>query len=342
MAIVGYDRPLELLELPRPEPPPGSALVEVLACGMCFTDVKTIRGRMPFSGDLRLPHVPGHEISGRIVEANGEGSRHRAGDHVVVFHSWGCRQCPACRSGHDNLCRQPRGWVGFTDPGGFQEYLVVPVEHLLAVPDGVSPTNACPLTCAIGTAYRAVVVRAGVRPGERVVVLGLGGVGIHAAQVAKAAGAQVLGIDLALDKLAAARGVGLTDLALAAELDRAVADLTDGEGADVLIETTGDPSLVERCRQVGRPGTRIVGVGYRVGDMIPLLSDQFILWENSFLGSRYATHADMDQALRLVARGLVTPVVGGVYPLERANDALRRLEDGQAVGRLVLSVAGPA
>jgi len=100
MSVVEYGRPLEMLEVERPAPPLGHALVEVLACGLCFSDVKTIRGRMPYSSTLRLPHVAGHEVSGRVVEVNGP-SRLAPGDRVVAYHVWGCHRCASCRRGDE-------------------------------------------------------------------------------------------------------------------------------------------------------------------------------------------------------------------------------------------------
>jgi D-arabinose 1-dehydrogenase-like Zn-dependent alcohol dehydrogenase len=337
MCVVGYGRPLELVDLPRPSPPPGCALVEVLACGLCFSDVKTIRGHMPYSARLELPHVPGHEVSGRVVEVNGE-SQLRPGQRVIVYHLWACHRCASCRRGEENLCQDLVGWMGFTHPGGFQEYVVAPVEDLLPVPESVPPLAAPALTCAMGTAYRAVATRGAVRPGERVVVIGLGGVGVHAAQIARVCGARVLGVDVSEPKLVAARQAGLEDLAVVDDLEARVREFTGGEGADVVVETTGVPGLLERARAAGRPGARVVGVGYRVGELAAVLSDQWVLWEYTLLGSRYASRAEMGRVVRLVAEGLVSPVIGAVLPLEEANRAVDTLEAGQATGRLVLAV----
>jgi len=339
LVVRAYTEPLELVSAPVPAPGPGEALVEVLACGLCFSDVKTIRGKMPFSADLALPHVPGHEISGRVVELNG-GSGPAPGTRVVVFHNWGCQQCAACRSGLDNICRTPRAWVGFTHDGGFQDYLTVPAEYLLTVPDQISPVDACPLTCAIGTAYRAVAVRGRARPGERVVVLGLGGVGIHAAQIAQLSGADTLGIDLDQAKIDAARSLGVRRAGLVADLARLVREQTSGAGADLVVETTGVPDLVGAALRASRAGSRIVTVGYRVGEQVAVPSDAFTLWEHELLGSRYGTRADIAAGIRLVTGGLLRPVVSQVFPLEQANEAVRRLEQGNVSGRLVISVRG--
>lgn len=337
MCLVDYQKPLELQDRPPPSPPPGHALVEVLACGLCFSDVKTIRGRMPYSADLRLPHVPGHEVSGRVVEVNGP-SALRPGQRVVGTHLWACHRCAACQRGEENLCQDLVGWMGFTDPGGFQEQLVIPVENLLPVPESIPALQAPAMTCAMGTAYRAVATRGGVRPGENVVILGLGGVGVHAAQFARVAGARVMGVEASEGRLGAARAAGFSELALVDELEARVGDFTGGEGADVVVETSGVPSLLERARSVGRPGARIVGVGYTVGQLAAVLSDQWVLWEYNLLGSRFASRAELVRVIRMVAEGLITPMIGEVMPLEEANRAVETLEAGRAAGRLVLAV----
>ena len=231
--------------------------------------------------------------------------------------------------------------MGFTTPGGFQEYLSVPVERLLPVPDHIPPTMATALTCAMGTAYRAVAVRGRVLPGELVAVVGLGGVGLHAALIAQAAGAHVIGIDLE-SKLEGARTAGLRSVAASGEALERVAEYTERAGADVVLETTGVPELLETARRMLRPGGRIVGVGYRVGSMMAVSSDQLVLWEQSVVGSRYASRRDMENGIRLVADGIVTPVIDEVLPLERLNEAVERLEAGRVTGRLVLAVHADA
>lgn len=340
MCVTAYGQPLELRELERSSPPPGYALVEVLACGLCFSDVKTIRGRMPYSAWLPLPHVAGHEVSGRIVEVNGP-SRLKPGDRVVAYHIWGCRRCGSCRRGDEHLCTDVVAWMGFTHPGGFQEYVVVPVEYLLAVPEHIPPTVATALTCAMGTAYRAVAVRGRVLPGEQVVVLGLGGVGLHAALIAQASGAEVIGVDLGDAKLEGARGAGVRVAVDSRAASQRVHEVAP-EGADAVIETTGVPALMETARRMLRPGGRIVGVGYHVGEMMAVSSDQLVLLEQSVLGSRYASRTDMERVIRMVADHLVEPVIDEVLPLERLNEAVERLEAGAVTGRLVLDVRAGA
>ncbi len=336
MSVVEYGRPLQMLEVERPAPAPGQALVEVLACGLCFSDVKTIRGRMPYSASLALPHVAGHEVSGRVVEVNGP-SRLKPGDRVVAYHVWGCHRCAACRRGDEHLCTDLVAWMGFTHPGGFREYITAPVEYLLPVPESIPATVAPALTCAMGTAYRAVAERGRVLPGEVAVVLGLGGVGIHAALIAHAAGALVIGVDVGAAKLEGARRAGIESVLDSAEAPDRIAELAP-DGVDVVLETTGVPSLLEAARKMLRPGGRVVGVGYHVGEMMAVSSDQLVLLEQSVVGSRYASRVDMERVIRMVAAGAVQPVIDEVLPLERLNEGVERLEAGQVTGRLVFQV----
>jgi 2-desacetyl-2-hydroxyethyl bacteriochlorophyllide A dehydrogenase len=331
MSVVEYGRPLEMLEVPKPSAPPGHALVEVLACGLCFSDVKTIRGKMPYSAGLQLPHVAGHEVSGRVVEVNAAGGDLKPGDRVVAYHVWGCGACASCRRGDEHLCTDLVAWMGFTHPGGFQEYISVPVRYLLKVPERIPPTVAPALTCAMGTAYRAAIVRGRILAGERVAVLGLGGVGIHAALIAQAAGAHVVGVDVGEAKLQGAREAGIADV-LDSGQSGGLRDL------DAVLETTGVPALLEAARQILRPGGRIVAVGYHVGESMAVSSDQLVLLEQSVIGSRYASRADMERVIRMVADGVVQPVIDEVLPLEELNQAVERLEAGRVKGRLVLRV----
>jgi len=337
MAVVDYTRPLMLMEISPPASLADRVRIRVLACGVCFSDVKTARGHMPFSSTLKLPHIPGHEICGEVVEAP-DGSGFRPGDRVLVYNYWGCGRCPMCRMGQENLCLNLQGWVGFTSPGGFQEELVVPPERLLPLPTGISPEQAAPISCAIATAYRAVVTRAAVRPGELVGVIGAGGIGLHALQIARAAGARVIAVDIDPRKLEVARAIG-AETALPEEAEAVARRWSAGLGLDAVIETVGHSDTVDLAIRLTRRGGRVIGVGYRMEDIASIPTPRWVLEEITMMGSRYALRHEVEQAIRLVAEGLIRPVVDAVLPLESANEALERLERGQAVGRLVLRVS---
>jgi D-arabinose 1-dehydrogenase-like Zn-dependent alcohol dehydrogenase len=340
MAITEYGAPLERIEVPEPQLRSGHALIEVLTCGVCFSDVKTAHGQMPFSKELKLPHLPGHEICGQVLDTDPPGAL-EPGTNVVVYHVWPCQGCSRCRAGEDNLCVNPQAWVGFTHSGGFQDRLLVPLDRVVAVPDSIDPIRAAPMTCALGTAYRATVTRGGVAAGSRVVVIGLGGVGIHALQIARAAGALAVGLDTSQQAVNVARGLGL-DARRADDPDthsQLVAE-SGGEGVDVVIDTVGYESTVQQANRLVRPGGRIVAVGYSPTVKFSLPSPRFVLEEIQLLGSRYVKLDELERAIMLVADGRVEIVVDSVKPLEAANEAFDSLEAGDVVGRVVLDVRG--
>lgn len=335
MVVTEYGAPLEARELADLALPPGHALLEVLTCGVCFSDVKIARGRMPFSDTLALPHVPGHEICGRVVETDPAGALD-VGARVVVYNVWPCGRCDRCRAGDEQICRAPIERMGFTDPGGFRQRVVVPLDRLIEVPEVIDSEHAAPMTCALGTAYRAVVTRGAVSAGARVAVIGIGGVGIHALQVARAAGGLPVGIDRSPAAIAAAHGLGLD--ARAPEAVETIFEETAGLGFDVVVDTVGSAATFATADRLVRPGGRIVVVGYAVGQALELQSARLVLEEVQVIGSRYALRSEIEQAIRLVADGRVQMVVDRVLDLDDADEAFAALEAGQVVGRMVLRV----
>ena len=340
MAITEYGAPLERIEVPEPQLRSGHALIEVLTCGVCFSDVKTARGQMPFSNELKLPHLPGHEICGQVLDTDPSGAL-EPGTNVVVYHVWPCQSCSRCRAGEDNICANPQAWAGFTHPGGFQDRLLVPLDRVVAVPDSIDPVRAAPMTCALGTAYRATVTRGRVTAGSRVVVIGLGGVGIHVLQIARAAGALAVGLDTSQRSVNVARDLGL-DAHQADDSDthEQLVDEYGREGVDVVIDTVGYEDTIQQANDLVRPGGRIVAVGYSPTINFSLPSPRFVLEEIQLLGSRYVRLDELERAIMLVADGHVEIVVDSVKSLEAANEAFDSLKAGDVVGRVVLDVRG--
>lgn len=340
MSLVAFGQPLVPRETEPPQPGPGEVLVKVLACGVCRTDLKIVAGHMPFSKTQRLPHVPGHEVAGEVV-ASGAGVSVPTGQRVVVFNYWGCGRCPHCVAGEENLCDDLRGWVGFTTPGGFQEFLAVPASHALLLPDNVTASEGAAMSCALGTGYRAVVTRGRGQAGETAVVLGAGGVGLHALQFARAAGMRTIAVDVDGAKLQAARKVGADEAVLAPQAPQRIRAMTGGRGADLVIDCVGTDDATRHAVAITRKGGRIVQVGYTTDDVhhpaIP--TDQVALHEISIIGSRYITRPELARAIDLVARGLVRPVISEVLDLPQANEALAKVRADQATGRIVLTVA---
>jgi D-arabinose 1-dehydrogenase-like Zn-dependent alcohol dehydrogenase len=340
MAVVSYAEPLVEIELPEPELGPGNALVEVLTCGVCFSDVKTSRGLMPFSDSLALPHVPGHEICARVLATDPEGAL-EPGTVVLAYHYWPCGRCSRCRAGEETLCLHLRAWMGFTDPGGFQERLVIPLDRLFPLPPGIDPIQAAPVTCAIGTAYRATVTRAAPAAGSTIGIIGLGGVGIHALQIASAIGARAIGIDPSDRARAVASSLELSTAASGDEAREAVRELTDGEGLDAVVVTAGASGAYADAGALVRKGGRIVGVGYAPPAQLVLATARFVLDEIELLGSRYTSRGELDHAIAMVAEGRIRPIVDMVRPLQDVNEVYAALDAGEIVGRGVLTVGLP-
>ena len=340
MAVTEYGKPLEPMDVEEPTLVPGSALLEVLTCGVCFSDVKTARGKMPYSSELPLPHVCGHEVCGRVIETDPPGAL-KEGTVVVAYHVWPCRLCSRCRAGQENLCLAPTAWLGFKDWGGFRERVVIPLDRLSEVPQNVDPVHAASMTCALGTGYRAVIGQGHVVPGTRVAVVGLGGVGIHALQIARAAAARAVGLDVSQAALAAAGDLGLEvwDNNDPDVIDRLMA-ATDGEGVDVVVDCVGHEATIAQSEKIVRAGGRIVAVGYSLTADFRVPSTRFVLEEVELVGSRYVLMDELQRAIRLVADGKVEMVVDDVRPLEDANEVMTALEEGRVVGRAVLDIAG--
>jgi 2-desacetyl-2-hydroxyethyl bacteriochlorophyllide A dehydrogenase len=329
MAVVDYAGPLRLIDIPQPGRGPGEVLVRIRYCGVCGSDVKIAHGQMGFSAGLPLPHVAGHEIVGVVADADGTAPV-QPGTRVVVYDYDTCGSCPSCRAGRETTCSSLRRRVGFTDAGGFAEGIVVPWQLAIPLPDAIDDLSASALSCAIATAFRAVVTRGQVAAGERVLVSGAGGVGIHAAQIARAQGARVTAADpsAAARQMAGSLGIETTDPAAA--------------GAavfDAIIETSGDPAVITQLVPRLSPGGRIVLVGYRPGRLSPTDTEALVLAEAAILGSRFATRADLHAAVALLASGAIRSVVTQEFAFADANQALDAVRAGRAVGRVTVRVS---
>ena len=317
---------LELRDLPIPEPGPGQVRIRVAASGICGTDVHIWRGQYP----VPLPIVPGHEPVG-TVEALGPGvTALRAGDRVgVPWAQAGCGRCAQCSRGRMRYCAEQRSWV--QNGGGHSELMIVEASGCARLPDGLAWEEAAPLLCAGFTAmsgYRNARPRAG----DRVAVLGIGGLGHLAIQIARAFGHEVVAITSTESKRAEAIELG-ADLAIAVG-DDAGAALAEVGGADVVLSTSSDTAHASMILSGLRPEGRLVSMGIGAA---PLSVDPFLLLANqlSVIGSMQNDPADLADVLELAARGKVRPRVE-TYPLHLANLAMQRLADGRVRYRAVL------
>jgi propanol-preferring alcohol dehydrogenase len=216
--------------------------------------------------------------------------------------------------------------------------MVVPLDRLTIVPDGVDAMHAAPMACAVGTAYRATITKGGVAAGSRVAMIGLGGVGIHALQLARAAGADAVGFDISEKAVDAARRVGCKAIVIPTAAPSMPAQYQ--ECFDVVVDVVGASETMEHARQLLRPGGRIVAVGYSARSSFEFDPTRFVLEEVEVVGSRGFQMAELERAMQLVAEGAVQVVVDRVTPFEAAFEAYTALAAGEVVGRAVIDVAG--
>jgi S-(hydroxymethyl)glutathione dehydrogenase/alcohol dehydrogenase len=354
--------PLQLETIPIPQPRRGEVLVRVAACGVCHTDLHVIKGEVAFP----TPAVLGHEISGTVVDLGDGVSAPAVGTRVVGTFILPCGSCPACLRGRDDICepfftfnrlrgtlydgetrlfRQDGSPLAMYSMGGLAEYAVLPVSGVFALPDGVPLDGAAILGCASLTAYGAVRHAAELHLGERVVVVGTGGVGSLVVQFARAQGAaQVVAVDISEEKLEAAAALGATDLVDASAgdpVERVVA--ATGGGADVAFEALGRPETFLQAVEMLRDGGRMVAVGIApVGERarveITRLVRRGLRIQGSY-GGRPRT--DMPRLLGLVERGVLRPAdsVSRQFGLDEADVAYGALDRREIVGRAVVVMA---
>ncbi len=328
-------KPLEVGEVPTPVPGPGEARLEVLGCGFCHTDLHYLDHGVPTAKPP--PLILGHEISGR-VEALGPGADGVAvGDHVLVPAVLPCGRCEYCRTGRENICPKLRMLGNHVD-GGFAEFVVAPARDLVPLPAGIDPIDGCVIADALTTPYHAVVRRAQVRPGERVVVVGCGGVGINVVQVAVAAGADVVALDLNEAKLEVARKLGARATLNPGQVEDPAKEIRRlwGDGADVALEVVGHPTTIALGFAALRRGGRLCLVGYSSAPAV-LPAHRVMFLEYSVIGSLGCRPSDYPRVVELVRSGRLQlgPVVTAHVPLGEIASAADRLRRGEGFRTVV-------
>ncbi|MFF3394723.1 zinc-dependent alcohol dehydrogenase family protein [Streptomyces sp. NPDC002669] len=254
------------------------AIVRVDAVTICGTDLHIVKGDVPA---VEPGRVLGHEAVGTVVEAGGDVRTVRPGDRVLISCVSPCGRCPFCRERRYGQCRGGGGWVlGHTVDGTQAEYVRVPFADLSVhpLPDAVDSFDAVLLADIFPTAYEVGVLNGGVRPGDTVVVVGAGPIGLAAIVTARLySPGRIVAVDLSESRLAAARSLGADATATAGEgPEQLVADLTDGLGADVVMEAVGVPETFEMCTRMVRPGGRVANIGVHGGPAALHLEDLWI------------------------------------------------------------------
>jgi len=309
-------------------------LIKVEGAGVCATDLHTIDGEMEPAG-VTLPRVLGHENGGRVAAVGDLVSTVAVDDPVLVFPPFSCGLCVACRRGREMLCEHHE-FTGLTVDGGFAEYVVVAERSVVKLPHGVEPVDVAPHADAGVTAYHAVKKVAHLAvPGTTAVVLGVGGVGHVGLQLLRelGSGAVVVGVDPNPQRRALAAGLGADAVLDSGEVVDAVRDLTDGRGADLVIDFVGtDRTHADGTGMLARGGTYSI-VGF--GGMVTVPSAAMVGNEHSVVANLVGNWIDLWEVMQLHARGKLT-LKTETHPLEDVNDVLAKLREGEVTGRAVL------
>lgn len=330
-------------EVPTPSPGPDEVLLRVDATALNRLDIFARQGlKGPGVPPIRLPHVSGVDIAGNVV-AYGPTldpfpRRLAQGSRVLVFPSTGCTVCRACRKGEYSMCAHYK-IIGEHTWGGLAEYVAVPAQNVVPIPDGISSIDAAALPATFTTAWRGVITVARVGLGDRVLVVGAsGGVGSAQVQIAVAAGAEVLGTASSSLKREQALGLGATAMFdSTGDWESEVREWTDGEGVNAVFDSVGAPTLRHSVRSLAMGGCLVLS-GATAGDSPDLSIREIYQRHRRILGAPMGSWQDFLTVTELVWRGVLRPVIHSVFPLDEIAEAERELEGRGHFGKIVIQV----
>jgi len=352
--ITGPNEPLSVSESETPKPQGSQVLLKVKSVGVCHSDLHLWEGGYDL-GDgnfmkvtdrgVKYPVTPGHEIVGTVEDIGDDVSGISKGDEVLVFPWIGCGECPACKVGNENLCDTPKSLGVFQD-GGYSDYALIPNYKYLAKLDGVNPDSATSLACSGLTAYSAVK-KANENSPEFLLIIGAGGLGLMAIQIAKAiTKAKIICIDNDDKKFDTAKKMGadfVVNTSVSGSLSSGtgspvdkIISICNGKGADSAIDFVNAPQTVRTALGAIRKRGNIVLVGLFGGSLeislvtIPLKS---IVIQGAYTGN----YTDMVELLNLARKGTINPMISKRYSLDEANTALGDLKARKIVGRAVIN-----
>jgi len=325
-ALVSQNHQFEVREVPRPSLKEGDLLLQVKACGVCFSDVHKIRFQ-----PLEKPVILGHEVAGRVVEVGSAVRKFQIGDRVVVAHHVPCLRCHYCRHGNVSMCAQFQRTN--LDPGGFAQFVRVPSEHVESVafpiPAGLSDNEASfmePLGCCL-----RAVKRAGIQPGDVVILVGLGSIGLLLLQLVRRAGAECIGLDLDLARRGFAESLGLSASFSGSEpgFRQTLAKMTQDRGADTVWLTAGNPALIPTALSwLRKGGTCAVFSGLYPDSNVSFDWNQLYYREINIVPSYSSSPADLEEALELLVKGFINVsfLTEHTFLLKQFSQALAAIE----------------
>lgn len=332
--VRAFGKPLTIEEVPVPEPGPGEIQVAIQASGVCHTDLHAAEGDWPVKPNP--PFIPGHEGVG-FVSGVGKGVTHvKEGDRVgVPWLYTACGHCPHCLGGWETLCEEQKN-TGYSVNGGFADYAIADPNYVGHLPKNLDFVEVAPVLCAGVTVYKGLKMT-DTRPGDWVVISGVGGLGHMAVQYARAMGLNVAAVDISDDKLNLARELGATVTVNARETDPVAALKTEIGGAHGVLVTAVSPKAFEQALGMLRRGGTLVANGLPPGSF-PLPIFDMVLNGITVRGSIVGTRLDLQESLDFAGAGKVTAHVA-TAKLDDINDVFDRMHKGKIDGRIVLDIA---
>ena len=326
-----FQKDLDVADVDLPTPGPGQALVKLIASGVCHTDLHARDGDWPIKP--QPPFIPGHEGVGEVIEVGENPEGIKKGD--IIGNAWlwsACGHCEFCRTGWETLCEQQLNG-GYSVDGSFGEYMLVDTTYAARIPAGADPHEIAPLLCAGVTVYKGLK-RTEVKPGQWVVISGIGGLGHIAVQYAVAMGMRVVAVDIADDKLALAKKHGAEVVVNGLEDDPAATIQEKTGGAHGVLVTAVHPSAFRQAIDMTRRGGTIVFNGLPPGEFPAPIFD-IVLKGLTIRGSIVGTRQDMVEALDFYAAGKIHPTIHR-RPLDDINAVFDEMHHGKIEGRVVL------
>jgi D-arabinose 1-dehydrogenase-like Zn-dependent alcohol dehydrogenase len=321
----------QIVEREIPQPGAGRVRIKVQACGVCYSDLFTKEGALP---GIEYPRVPGHEVAGIIDEVGDRVSEWNKGQRVGVgWHGGHDGTCLACRRGDFRNCRNLKV-PGISYDGGYQQYMVAPVEALTAIPASLSDVEAAPLLCAGITTYNALR-HSGAMPGDLVAVLGVGGLGHLGIQFANKFGYKVVAIGRGSESAALAKKLGAS-VYIDNKVTNAAEQLQKLGGAQVILATAPSSKAMSELFEGLAPNGKLMVVGATM-DPLQIAPAQLINGSRTIQGWASGTPADSEDTLRFAELTGVRPMIE-TYPLEKAAEAYARMMSGHAQFRVVLTM----
>jgi propanol-preferring alcohol dehydrogenase len=337
MVLKEYNNDLLQENVPDPVPDAGEVVLQVRACGMCFTDVKITTGQL--KSFINLPHIPGHEIAGEVVALGAGVNNVKVGDKGVVYFILNCGYCEFCLSGEHNLCATIKR-IGFEKNGGYAQYVKLPASNLALFTSNTPYETMAVIPDAVATPYHALVNMARLKVGQRLLVVGAGGLGLNAVQIGVMMGLKVFVADMNETALQTAKDLGAMGVinTKTYEPREAAKELTSGAGFDVVLEGVGYTSTMDWTLKSLKKGGTLIIMGYDPVNPVPI---ELIHIHNNqwhIVGTKVSTKQGLAEAVRLVETGKVIPKITEKIVLADVNSALAALKKGGRVGRTVINV----